>query len=93
MGNKDSKSSQTTLTETAEVSLVTSERTGFTGVYIDKENIPSFKIVLIGDPGVGKTAIFERYIWNRFRDEYKPTKKVKFFLTSFRKLFVKCVEY
>ena len=46
------------------------------GVYLEKKNIPHFKIVLIGDPGVGKTSIFLRYIRNQFHYDYRKTRKV-----------------
>ena len=32
-----------------------------------------FKIVLIGDPGVGKTNLMTRFSKNEFRFEHKPT--------------------
>ena len=31
------------------------------------------KIVVLGDSGVGKTSIVQRYVNNRFSDDYKPT--------------------
>ena len=36
----------------------------------DKNNI-SCKVVLVGDPGVGKTSIIERYINNKYEENQK----------------------
>ena len=38
----------------------------------DKDNI-SCKVVLVGDPGVGKTSIIERYINNNYDENQKST--------------------
>ncbi|XP_053396543.1 uncharacterized protein LOC123552688 isoform X2 [Mercenaria mercenaria] len=38
--------------------------------------LPSLKIALVGDPGVGKTSILLRYLRNQFSPLYIPTKKV-----------------
>ena len=38
----------------------------------------AFKIILIGDPGVGKTSLIFRYIENKFKDNYIPTLGVDF---------------
>ncbi|KAI0228612.1 GTP-binding protein ypt7 [Lamellibrachia satsuma] len=40
------------------------------------QRVPAFKIVLIGEPEVGKSSIFLKYIKNQFDYEYKPTRKV-----------------
>ncbi|XP_031569813.1 uncharacterized protein LOC116304247 [Actinia tenebrosa] len=37
------------------------------------DQIPSFKIVLVGDPEVGKTSIFLRFIKNQFDYSYQPS--------------------
>ncbi|WEU40376.1 MAG: GTP-binding protein [Candidatus Odinarchaeum yellowstonii] len=33
----------------------------------------SFKIILLGDPGVGKTSLIRRFVQNSFEAEYKAT--------------------
>ncbi|XP_072036351.1 uncharacterized protein [Amphiura filiformis] len=38
--------------------------------------VPSFKIVLVGDAEVGKTSIFMRYFKNQFDYSYQPTTSV-----------------
>ncbi|XP_071955704.1 uncharacterized protein [Antedon mediterranea] len=38
--------------------------------------VPSFKIVLVGDEKVGKTSIFMRYFKNQFDYSYRPTTTV-----------------
>lgn len=38
--------------------------------------LPSLKIALVGDPGVGKTSVLVRYLRNQFSPLYIPTKKV-----------------
>ncbi|XP_060600304.1 uncharacterized protein LOC132753797 isoform X2 [Ruditapes philippinarum] len=38
--------------------------------------LPSLKIALVGDPGVGKTSVLLRYLRNQFSPLYVPTKKV-----------------
>ncbi|XP_074659733.1 uncharacterized protein LOC141912384 [Tubulanus polymorphus] len=40
------------------------------------ENIPSFKIILVGDPEVGKSSVFKRYMKNQFDSTYAPNKQV-----------------
>ncbi|XP_065057346.1 ras-related protein Rab-32B-like [Rhopilema esculentum] len=40
------------------------------------EEIPTFKIVLVGDAEVGKTSIFLRYTKNQFDYSYQPTMTV-----------------
>ncbi|KAL5009619.1 hypothetical protein ScPMuIL_011924 [Solemya velum] len=39
------------------------------------ESVPRLKIALVGDPEVGKTSIFMRYLKNQFSPLYVPTKK------------------
>ena len=39
-----------------------------------------FKVLLIGDPGVGKTSFVQRYTNNMFRTDYKGTVGVDFAL-------------
>ena len=41
-----------------------------------------FKIVLIGDPGVGKTAIVQRFKYNTFVDRHASTIGVDFLLKT-----------
>ena len=38
-----------------------------------KEEIIEIKIILLGDPGVGKTNIINRYLFNNFEQSSKPT--------------------
>ncbi|KAJ8026645.1 GTP-binding protein ypt5 [Holothuria leucospilota] len=38
--------------------------------------VPNFKIVLVGDPQVGKTSVFLRYFKNQFDYSYRPTTTV-----------------
>ena len=44
------------------------------------ENLQSFKVVLMGDSGVGKTSIVNRYIKDTFADNIVSTTGVSFFL-------------
>lgn len=39
-----------------------------------------FKIIIIGDPTVGKTSYVQRYVQNTFRKDYKGTVGVDFAL-------------
>ncbi|XP_032242481.2 uncharacterized protein LOC5516669 [Nematostella vectensis] len=41
-----------------------------------KDQIPTFKIVLVGDPEVGKTSIFLRFTKNQFDYSYQPSMSV-----------------
>ncbi|XP_073227884.1 uncharacterized protein [Porites lutea] len=41
-----------------------------------KQEIPTFKIVLVGDPEVGKSSIFLRYTKNQFDYSYQPSVSV-----------------
>ena len=43
------------------------------------ENLQSFKVVLMGDSGVGKTSIVNRYIKDTFADNIVSTTGVSFF--------------
>ena len=51
----------------------------------DKNNI-SCKVVLVGDPGVGKTSIIERYINNKYEENQKTTLVSSY---TFKKLDIK----
>ena len=75
MGNQESSSTTTLTTTTAVSKEETVTTTKKTGVVLDTKNIPNFKVVLIGDPGVGKSSIFGRYVRNQFVYEYQPTRK------------------
>lgn len=46
-----------------------------------------FKIVLVGDGGVGKTSIVRRYTKDQFFDEYDPTISVDFDVKKFEEPF------
>ena len=47
---------------------------------IDYKNLENFefKIILIGDPGVGKTSIMSKFILNEFKSSYQSTLGVEF---------------
>ena len=44
----------------------------------DEDNIPSYKIVLMGASGVGKTSIINRYLKHSFDDETLTTTGICF---------------
>ena len=44
----------------------------------DEDNIPGFKIVLMGSSGVGKTSIINRYLKHSFEDEVLSTTGICF---------------
>ena len=44
----------------------------------NNENLKEFKIVLLGESGVGKTSIIQRYTKDKFEDEQIPTKCASF---------------
>ena len=37
------------------------------------EEIPSYKVLIIGDPGIGKTSLIHRYIYNEFKEHNEST--------------------
>jgi len=41
------------------------------------------KIVLLGDPGVGKTSLVRRYIYDTFQKDYMTTLGVNFYVRTF----------
>jgi small GTP-binding protein len=41
------------------------------------------KIVLLGDPGVGKTSLVQRYIFDRFQTDYMTTLGLNFYVRTF----------
>ena len=43
-----------------------------------------FKVIIIGDPGVGKTSFIRRYVQNAYRPDYKATIGVDFALKIVR---------
>ena len=46
---------------------------------VDDGNLQSFKVVLMGDSGVGKTSTVNRYIKDTFADNIVSTTGVSFF--------------
>lgn len=52
---------------------------GFLGVVGSKVNAHKFKIVFIGDAGIGKTSIIKRYVDDQFNKNVKPTVGADFF--------------
>ena len=49
-----------------------------------------FKVLLIGDPGVGKTSFVQRYTNDAFKDDYKGTVGVDFALKVSATFFKFC---
>ena len=45
---------------------------------LEEDNIPSFKIVLMGVSGVGKTSIINRYLKHTFEEEIISTSGICF---------------
>ena len=45
---------------------------------LEEDNIPSFKIVLMGVSGVGKTSIINRYLKHTFEEEILSTSGICF---------------
>ena len=45
---------------------------------LEEDNIPSFKIVLMGVSGVGKTSIINRYLKHTFEEEILSTTGISF---------------
>ncbi|PSN38243.1 Ras-related protein Rab-7L1 [Blattella germanica] len=50
----------------------------YSGIPIEAEKL--FKVIIIGDPTVGKTSFIQRYIQNSFKKDYKGTVGVDFAL-------------
>ena len=40
---------------------------------LDPTNYPTIKILLVGEPGVGKTAFVTRQVTGQFQEQYVPT--------------------
>lgn len=57
-----------------------------------QENVPSFKVVLVGDGGVGKTTFVKRHISGEFEKRYLATMGVEVhplhFFTNFGKILM-----
>ena len=47
-----------------------------------QEDVFVFKLIIVGDPGVGKTSLLLRYIENRFEEEYISTIGVDFYIQT-----------
>ena len=45
---------------------------------LEEDNIPSYKIVLMGVSGVGKTSIINRYLKHTFEEEILSTSGICF---------------
>lgn len=43
------------------------------------ENISKYKIVVLGDQGVGKSALVWKFVYDGFEDKYLPTIGIDFF--------------
>jgi len=43
------------------------------------ENISKYKMVVLGDQGVGKSALVWKFVYNGFEDKYLPTIGIDFF--------------
>lgn len=43
------------------------------------ENINKYKIVVLGDQGVGKSALVWKFVYSGFEDKYQPTIRIDFF--------------
>ncbi|XP_064629001.1 uncharacterized protein LOC135488354 [Lineus longissimus] len=41
--------------------------------FVAEPKVPSFKIVLVGQPEAGKTSVFNRFLKNQFDYSYRPT--------------------
>jgi GTPase SAR1 family protein len=44
--------------------------------YINGDNIPKFRAIILGNSKVGKTSLIMRYMNHFFRDEYFPTREL-----------------
>lgn len=49
----------------------------------DEDNIPNYKIVFMGESGVGKTSIINKYIKDKFDENVNATAGVGFFTHKF----------
>lgn len=54
----------------------------FHGGFNLQEDVYVFKIIIVGDPGVGKTSLLLRYIEDRFEEEYLTTIGVDFYIQT-----------
>jgi GTPase SAR1 family protein len=45
-------------------------------IYLDGNQFPKFRAMLLGNSKVGKTSLLNRYMNHCFRDEYYPTKEL-----------------
>lgn len=43
------------------------------------ENVSKFKVVVLGDQGVGKSALVWKFVYSGFEDKYQPTIGIDFF--------------
>ncbi len=50
----------------------------------DKKDVPTFKLVLVGDGGVGKTTFVKRHLTGEFEKRYIPTHGVEVHPMSFK---------
>lgn len=44
---------------------------------VEAENIPEFKVILVGDGGVGKTTFVKRHLTGEFEKKYIATQGVE----------------
>jgi len=59
-----------------------SNKLNISDLSINAKSIERFKVILIGDSSVGKTSILNRFVHNKFKNEYKCTIGVDYCVKS-----------